>query len=287
MAKNPWVFGGQLIPLSDLIVDNSKKESMEKATQIYVDLAYLDSLKDTLQWSSNKYTASLQQISKYLQQVKALKESKKPDHTTVVNLGNKIETELEIPAWFYQQVQLCYKWRGDGDWGQCGGGVGQNLCAKVGTMTQYYRDDTDRRGGGCRMQWGIMKPGSLNESWLKNIQICYQWWPDGDGGQCGGGAARLLCASINKFTAEYRDDTDRRGGGCRMKWRLVVPSDAPIWLRNIKLCFQWYPDGDGGQCGGGVDRLLCATANSWTTPYRDDTDRRGGGCRMRWGIIPS
>lgn len=33
-------------------------------------------------------------------------------------------------------------------------------------------------------------------------------YADGDDGQCGGGAAQLLCASVGSYTAEYRDDTD-------------------------------------------------------------------------------
>lgn len=69
-----------------------------------------------------------------------------------------------------------------------------------------------------------------------------------------------------------------------MSWRLVVPSNAPAWALNLQLCYVWYPDGDGGQCGGGASRNLCARANDWTAYYRDDTDRRGGGCQMSWGI---
>ncbi|CAE1266291.1 unnamed protein product [Acanthosepion pharaonis] len=239
-----------------------------KYAQLYVDKFLPIKKVDT------KFTASSNQIIRYYG----------GDTNLLVSGGiAKWQPTVAKNPWVFggQLVPL------DGDGGQCGGGAARNLCAKVGTMTTYYRDDTDKRGGGCRMKWGIMKPGRLNESWLKQVQICYNWWPDGDGGQCGGGAARNLCAPINQFTAVYRDDTDRRGGGCRMRWKLVVPSSAPIWLKNMKLCFQWYPDGDAGQCGGGVDRLLCATANSWTTAYRDDTDRRGGGCRMRWGLIPS
>ena len=64
-----------------------------------------------------------------------------------------------IPSWFYQ-TQLCYQWRPDGNGGQCGGGVPWKLCASVGSKTQYYRDDTDRRSGGCRMQWGIFSPNA-------------------------------------------------------------------------------------------------------------------------------
>ncbi|RWS01469.1 perivitellin-2 67 kDa subunit-like protein, partial [Dinothrombium tinctorium] len=54
-------------------------------------------------------------------------------------------------------------------------------------------------------------------------------------------------------------------------------------MLNTKLCFYWYPDGDGGQCAAS-DRTLCAVANQWTAYYRDDTDNRPGGCQMSWGL---
>ena len=186
------------------------------------------------------------------------------------------------PSWF-NQTQLCYQWRPDGFWsGQCGAGEPRKLCAYVGENTQFYRDDTDSRAGGCRMQWGIVSPNA--ETWFRDVKMCYRWFADGSAGQCGGGAPRSMCADVGSFTQEYRDDTDSRGGGCRMSWMLSVPSSSPQWLTNARLCYDWYPDGDGGQCGGGAARKLCATANSWTAYYRDDTDNRGGGCRMSWGL---
>ena len=131
------------------------------------------------------------------------------------------------------------------------------------------------------MQWAINSPNA--ESWFKSVQICYRWFADGSG-QCGGGAPNSQCASIGNFTSEYRDDTDDRPGGCRMSWQLSVPGYSPHWLRTMSLCFEWFADGDSGQCGGGVEQTLCATANSWTRYYRDDTDNRGGGCRMSWSL---
>ena len=132
------------------------------------------------------------------------------------------------------------------------------------------------------MQWGIFSPNA--ESWFMRVEVCYRWYADGDSGQCGGGAPTSMCASVGKFTQEYRDDTDSRGGGCGMSWKLSIPSHSPQWLRNVKLCFEWYADGNIGQCSGGFGQTFCATANSWTTYYRDDTDSRSGGCHMAWGL---
>lgn len=186
-------------------------------------------------------------------------------------------------VWFLAYTKLCYQWYPDGNGGQCGGGEPRHLCAPVNSETRYYRDDTDNRGGGCHMSWGIESPYS--PPWFRRVQICYRWYPDGNGGQCGGGVRRELCASVNKYTPVYRDDTDNRGGGCQMSWKIKLPSVHHLWARKMKLCFRWRADSNNGQCGhAGTASLLCAKANSWTPYYRDDTDNRGGGCRMRWGI---
>jgi len=176
---------------------------------------------------------------------------------------------------------MCFQWYPDVDEGQCGG-PSRKLCAKTNEMTSWYRDDTDIRDGGCQMMWGIESP--LSPGWFQNVKVCFRWYADGDGGQCRGGAPAESCASIGQYTTAYRDDSDKRSGGCQMSWRLIIPSDAPGWMLNIRLCYNWYPDGDGGQCGGGADRNLCALANNWTPYYRDDSDSRSGGCQMSWGL---
>lgn len=72
------------------------------------------------------------------------------------------------PDWFTQRTQLCYQWYADGDGGQCGGGASQRLCAYVNQYTNYYRDDTDGRAGGCRMSWGVFAPNA--ESWFNEVR---------------------------------------------------------------------------------------------------------------------
>lgn len=69
--------------------------------------------------------------------------------------GYNCSLVVPVPSYFTRDTQICYKWRPDGDGGQCGGGVSRELCAHVGHHTNHYRDDTDGRSGGCRMQWKI------------------------------------------------------------------------------------------------------------------------------------
>ncbi|KAK7479917.1 hypothetical protein BaRGS_00028825 [Batillaria attramentaria] len=230
-------------------------------------------------------------VSRHVSGVMATSENVKEDQHDVraqqssnFQMSGKLETPKEanqVPRWFTEQTQLCFQWDGDGD--QCGGGAARLLCAVPNTMTPCYLDDTHWRPGGCQMQWGIKAWG--NPAWFNQVQICFRWYPDGDKGQCGEGVDRELCAPVNEYTPFYLDDTDWRRGGCQMSWRLLVPDTAPEWLKDVRLCFQWFPGGDAGQCGDGADRLLCARANQWTAYYRDDTDYRSGGCKMQWGLM--
>ncbi|XP_059142063.1 perivitellin-2 67 kDa subunit-like [Physella acuta] len=277
---DPWLFSGQLKPISDLISDETKRTSMETAVRNYVLRSYLNELIRLIAAAKRKSDDAV--LNRGNERVTTMLNKALLVESEVEDLGKFIEDQIIVPNWFSDNTNLCFKWRADGDAGQCGGGAANLLCAKPNSMTSVYRDDTDRRAGGCRMQWGLQSSGF--PTWFNQVRVCYQWYADGDGGQCGGGDASLLCANINNFTPEYRDDTDRRNGGCRMQWKLEVPSSAPLWMRTSKMCFSWYPDGDGGQCGPAPSRDLCAVANQWTDYYRDDTDRRPGGCRMSWGV---
>lgn len=116
------------------------------------------------------------------------------------------------------------------------------------------------------------------------VQVCYRWQTNGDGRQCNGMANGEYCAPVNSYTTFYRDDTFKLAGGCQMSWRLVVQDSAPAWAHNIQLCFDWFAQQDGYQCGQGASYNLCALANQWTAYYLDDTDNRKGGCYMRWSL---
>ena len=61
-----------------------------------------------------------------------------------------------IPDWFKKNVQLCFEWSPTGgflhDANQCAQlqrGLPRKLCAKIGSFTRDYLDETDLRIGGC------------------------------------------------------------------------------------------------------------------------------------------
>ncbi|XP_071106999.1 perivitellin-2 67 kDa subunit-like [Haliotis cracherodii] len=278
VITNPWLFSGEIASLSDFVEDATKKKSFERAVSSYINKANLREIERLLIAS-----ALFSGVQSLLTRVRAELKKIEPTQSIVDQLGKEVALDFQVPSWFTDDLQLCFKWYADGDAGQCGGGVGRLLCAPPGRMTQVYRDDTDRRAGGCRMSWGLIPKSKTQPLWFHSVKLCYRWYADGDAGSCGY-SRDTYCASFGTYTRIYRDDTDRRPGGCRMSWKLSVASTSPKWLKNAKLCYSWYADGDGGQCGGGVAQDLCAKANQWTTYYRDDTDRRPGGCRMSWGI---
>jgi hypothetical protein len=53
----------------------------------------------------------------------------------------------------------------------------------------------------------------------------------------------------------------------------------------VHVCFHWRPDDrDVAQCGNGRNQAACALAGTYTLSYRDDGDKRAGGCQLQWGI---
>ncbi|RWS10239.1 perivitellin-2 67 kDa subunit-like protein, partial [Dinothrombium tinctorium] len=118
--------------------------------------------------------------------------------------------------WF-QQVRICFRWKADGNSGQCGGGAPRETCSYVGSYTREYLDDTDNRPGGCLMSWKFMVPKNAL-GWILNTKLCLYWNAEGNSDQCGDGVHKTLCALANEWTPYYKDNTDDREGGCQMSW---------------------------------------------------------------------
>ena len=96
----------------------------------------------------------------------------------------------------------------------------------------------------------------------------------------------ILClfSQVGQSTARYLDDTNFRRGGCEYSWVIYAPGNAPMWLKNLQLCFKWQATGEAKRCGkNGVPPSVCTKSNQWMWPYNDDSTV-GGGCMMSWGL---
>ena len=68
---------------------------------------------------------------------------------------NKINSELAVAV---KECRVCFN-ESEGSPGQCGGArstcSGWSSLGSVGGWSEAFRDDTDRRSGGCRYQWRL------------------------------------------------------------------------------------------------------------------------------------
>ncbi|WP_329347417.1 hypothetical protein OG226_01400 [Streptomyces sp. NBC_01261] len=167
--------------------------------------------------------------------------------------------------------QLGIQFNADGDPGQCGGQTGEQW-APSPDWTQAIRFDTDDRGGGCQLAFGVYDPDST----LTGSTVSYSLQPSagGDAGQCGSYqdtyAAPIL--PIPVFGQSVRLDTDGRPGWCNLTFSVTG---------RIVLDVQFYPDGDAGQCPDALPAGQYRSAFVGTpVTVKIDADGRAGGCQF-------
>lgn len=148
--------------------------------------------------------------------------------------------------------------------------------------TKEFWDDTDDRGGGCEYQWRI-EAVPFNDLKNQEYRLCFQETEGGS--QCQ--LTRSSCtgwSSSATWTAPFRDDTDDRGGGCKYQWKIETQTTAED--SNYEVCRICFKETEGSsQCQGTRESCSGWTALAdpdWTSPFRDDTDDRGGGCKYQW-----
>ncbi|XP_059172760.1 perivitellin-2 67 kDa subunit-like [Physella acuta] len=281
VESDPWLFSGKLKPISDLISDETKRTSMERAVKNRLLKAYIGEMQSLIYGARAKSDNPV--INGLRDRVAALKSKKQIDDAEVDALAKDLEEYITVPNWFVANTKVCLYWEASWTSAQCNGGDwGNYRCAIANSMTPWYYDWTDWRIGGCYMQWAILSAN--NPAWFNDVQICYQWYAENNWDQCGGNPGDTYCASINSYTTKYFDDTGSRSGGCKMRWKLQVPDTAPYWMKAVHMCYKWEASDDASQCGGGAPTEQCVVANTWTAYYLDYTDNRSGGCLMSWGL---
>ncbi|MFH1829407.1 MAG: thrombospondin type 3 repeat-containing protein [Pseudomonadota bacterium] len=112
------------------------------------------------------------------------------------------------------------------------------------------------------------------------INLCYDFYGDGDLGQCGG-ATGIHCVPLDEWTPAMLIQTDSRMGGCWQRFELQSQCNV-----DLVFCVDFEGDSPGadlGQCGN--HGVRCAAVNQWTEAIRFDMDGRNGWCTQKFNII--
>ncbi|XP_059154870.1 perivitellin-2 67 kDa subunit-like [Physella acuta] len=287
VENDPWLFSGNLKPISDLIRNSTKKSSVIQAVERHLIRNYLDELQSLVNAAKKRSDNFI--INNFANRINEIKSRKDVARSSVDAFSSDLSDYMNVPSWFLSNTKMCLLWSATGDENQCGGpNVQQVLCANVNKMTDWYHDETDKRSGGCKMQWAVFSSGTDAPHWLSKVQLCYQLdVSKANSLHCAILRYNINCADLNKYTYDYVDDTTNNKGGCKLRWMLQIPDEAPYWMRAMQLCFNWESEGDVAQCGGGAPLNQCVLANRWTQYYEDNTDDRAGGCKMSWGLKTS
>ena len=283
---NPWLYSGNLVPISKLIKDVNKSASMERAYHVHAAKAYLEELNDQLQNGSRKYQfvdASL--INSLLEKTKTLMQSAAPGLDDIKELGEEVNFHL-VPGDWWKETQFCLKTRRVlHTWKECGDLNGP-FCALGFHYTPYYYDRTRLTGTcDCQMSWGLFTP-VYAETWFKNVQLCFRFEPTADIRQCGNpDQKRELCTHVNNYTEEYLDATSSFHGGCHMSWKLKTTGKIPYWFQNTQLCLHLNIQSPACQAGPHFHTTLCAQHNNWTPIVYDNSYSSYYNCGYQWGLI--
>ncbi|XP_075262537.1 perivitellin-2 67 kDa subunit-like [Convolutriloba macropyga] len=283
---NPWLYSGNLVPISKLIKDVNKSASMERAYHVHAAKAYLEELNDQLQNASRKYQfveASL--VNSLLEKTKMLMQSSAPGLDDIKELGEQVNFHL-VPGDWWKQTQFCLKTRRVVyTWKECGDLNGP-FCAPGFHYTPYYYDRTRSTGSyDCQMSWGLFTP-VYAEPWFKNIQLCFRFEPTADLRQCGNpDQQKEFCTVVNKYTEEYLDATSNFHGGCHMSWKIKTTGTIPYWFQNTQLCLHLNIQSPACQAGPHFHTTLCAQHNNWTPIVYDSSYSSRYNCGYQWGLI--
>jgi hypothetical protein len=107
VAGNPWLFSGQLRPITDLFPNGSKRDELIRARDIYVERNYLKELHRILfSFIGKGYKGEDTAIVYNKLVVKELNDVH-PDQNLIEELGLNITDYIITPKWFQKQMQLC------------------------------------------------------------------------------------------------------------------------------------------------------------------------------------
>lgn len=148
-----------------------------------------------------------------------------------------------------------------------------------------FRDDTGGQSkGGHKYEWRIEAGHKIPQ--YKEYRLCF--WETEGSSQCK--KSRNSCtgwSSSPAWTSPFRDLTNEESGGCRYSW--LIQSQYHKYSSRFQVCRVCFKEVEGtSQCQG--TRKSCSgwaapgADPSWTLPFHDNTDNRGGGCTYQWHL---
>ena len=130
----------------------------------------------------------------------------------------------------------------------------------------------------------------IEPKWWRKIELCFEFESDEPDMFCSG--VTPSCVKINHYTDMFKY-WSRNEGGCKLSWRLNIPSSTEEWFKDVKLCYRYFSTSNNWQqCGNdrtSENEEYCSSFSENgdvfpMVPYYDHTDNRQGGCKLSWKI---
>ena len=288
---SPWVYGGQLVPIYDLISDERQKESVRKAVEAHLDRASVEDIESRLKVAIGKYQNSgrasdLKSIEK---EVILLRQKKSIEHTLANHWVNALKYSLAAPKW-WQEAEICFKYANDVPGKYCSGA--KPTCAPLNQFTEMYQD-WSRKQGGCQMMWGLFVPAETEAWFEETVKLCFNFSSVGQTFQCGLADHKNgeVCTVVNQYSAPLYDHTDSRTkGGCNIAWKLGLdrPDLAPTWLLNSRFCYSYKKRSKRLYMTESTD-TICSLVGDYTAPFFDNSHFRASinyaENYIQWGVF--
>jgi hypothetical protein len=120
VARNPWLFGGKLMPITALLKPSPKRDAITQAIIIRHDKAYIEELIRTIDYVSKLQLTNKTLANNYRNQLISLRNQVIPNHSMIISLGttvnlfainerNKTAQQChKKKTWLFFKKKICY-----------------------------------------------------------------------------------------------------------------------------------------------------------------------------------
>jgi hypothetical protein len=91
ISKEPWIFGGHLIPIMNFLPNVTNRDAFNTAYAVKLDKAFLDELSLSLTYLKKNSAINSELIANLTREVEILKKEVIPTHSEVKKLGDTID----------------------------------------------------------------------------------------------------------------------------------------------------------------------------------------------------